>query len=357
MKKLIAFILCTAMLTGTWAGCALADPGICPNCGEEYPTDLGYFFCPNCGTRLPEDEQETEQAFNLTEYVLNHLNNTVYRETYAVLSGGETVSKGAYGGAAKGVQQTLIDFGQKLDADGQAGEMTFNALHTVQDAFGLERTDKVDGKLYEELLLRLLVFKEMSKDEEEVRTILCDLPEEPIDYDACTYMMAGAAYLEGRYYRARELFESSCWGNSEERAEACAQPWPSNGQLWRDSSQGSGTQLTITVNGKQDVATHIKIYTKAGRLAAMLFIGGSGSASVWLSAGTYVIKDGTGRDWYGTEDSFGYYGDYEIMTFDDYGTKEVNLNAGYTYTLTINVQEATPGSTGVGSVYDDYEDF
>jgi hypothetical protein len=102
---------------------------------------------------------------------------------------------------------------------------------------------------------------------------------------------------------------------------------------------------------------HVKIYQKNGNLAAMLFIGGTGSASTWLPGGTYVIKDGTGRDWYGQEDSFGYYGDYEVMTFDDYGTTEVDLQAGYSYTITINVQNASPDASNVGSMYDDYEDF
>ena len=339
----------------------------CSNCGEEYPADAGYAFCPNCGSPLEGEveshetenyaEEPAETAQNWTESVLSQLDSSVYRETYNALSEGKTISTGAYGTAAKGLQQTLIDFGQKLSADGQAGEKTFEALHTVQDAFGLDRTDTIDADGYSQLLLRLLVFKEMEEDEYSVTDKISSLPGEPIDYDECTYMMACADYLRGKYYKAKDRFEYCYWGDAEERAEKCVQPWPSTGQIWKDSSMGAGTQLTITVNGEPDVGMHVKIYQQDGKLVSMLFIGGSGSASTWLTGGTYTIKDGTGSDWYGPEDSFGYYGDYQVMTFDDYGTTEVDLQAGYSYTITINVQNASPDASNVGSMYDDYEDF
>ena len=377
MKKLISILLCVLLLAGMTAGIASAENAFCPNCGEEYPAGEGYAFCPNCGEPLAKedeydfmipmvtkvtDEEEYDElpedgTFDLTDYVLNQLDNTVYRETYEALAGGETVSMGGWGTTAKGLQQTLIDFGQKLSADGQTGGKTFEALHSVQDAFGMERTDKVDSEAYSHLLLRLLVLKEMDEDEYGVTEKLCDFPGEPIDYDECSYMMACADYLKGNYYKAKERFESCYWGDAEERAEKCKQPWPSTGQLWKDSSLGAGTQLTITVNGKPDIGMHVKIYTESGKLASMLFIGGSGSASTWLPGGTYTIKDGTGRDWYGQEDSFGYYGNYEVMTFDDYGTTEVELKAGYSYTITINVQNASPDASNVGSMYDSYDDF
>ena len=376
MKKLIVIILCATMMLGMTTEIAWAESRVCTNCGEEYPEDKGYAFCPNCGEPLTAEDYtytiplmtettdaeedspvQDETESSLTEYVLTELGNSVYRETYDALRGGETVAMGAWGATAKGVQQTLIDFGQKLSADGQAGGKTFDALHAVQDAFGMERTDKVDKAAYEALLLRLLVLREMEEDEYSVTDKICSLPGEPVDYDECSYMMACADYLKGNYYKAREQFESCYWGEAEERAEKCVQPWRSTGQLWKDNSLGAGTQLTIKVNGEPDVAMHVKIYQKNGNLAAMLFIGGTGSAPTWLPGGTYVIKDGTGRDWYGQEDSFGYYGDYEVMTFDDYGTTEVDLQAGYSYTITINVQNASPDASNVGSMYDDYEDF
>ena len=377
MKKLISILLCTLLLVGILGSFAMAENAYCSNCGEEYPTGEGYAFCPNCGEPLSGDneydfmipmvtkatdeekydELPEDGSFDLTDYVLNQLGNSLYRETYEALAGGETVSMGGWGTAAKGLQQTLIDLGQKLSADGQAGGKTFEALHIVQDSFGMDRTDKVDSEAYSHLLLRLLVLKEMDEDEYGVTDKLCDLPGEPIDYDECSYMMACADYLKGNYYKAKERFESCYWGDAEERAEKCAQPWPSNGQIWKDSNLGAGTQLTITVNGEPDVGMHVKIYTESGKLAAMLFVGGSGSASTWLPGGTYTIKDGTGRDWYGQEDSFGYYGNYEVMTFDDYGTTEVELKAGYSYTITINVQNASPDASNVGSMYDSYDDF
>ena len=203
MKKLISILLCTLLLVGILGSFAMAENAYCSNCGEEYPTGEGYAFCPNCGeplsgdneydfmipmvTKVTDEEKYDELpedgTFDLTDYVLNQLGNSLYRETYEALAGGETVSMGGWGTTAKGLQQTLIDFGQKLSADGQAGGKTFEALHAVQDSFGMERTDKVDSEAYSHLLLRLLVLKEMDEDEYGVTEKLCDFPGEPIDYD------------------------------------------------------------------------------------------------------------------------------------------------------------------------------
>jgi hypothetical protein len=35
----------------------------------------------------------------------------------------------------------------------------------------------------------------------------------------------------------------------------------------------------------------------------------------------------------------------------------VELKAGYSYTITINVQNASPDASNVGSMYDSYDDF
>ncbi|MBQ6374549.1 MAG: hypothetical protein IJJ45_08715, partial [Clostridia bacterium] len=93
-------------------------------------------------------------------------------------------------------------------------------------------------------------------------------------------------------------------------------------------------------------------------LARTMFIGGTGQATCSLPAGTYVIKDGVGRHWYGEEEAFGDRpeGQYEIMTFED-GSQQVELKKNYRTTITVNVKENDPTAEGVGSDWESWDDF
>ena len=99
----------------------------------------------------------------------------------------------------------------------------------------------------------------------------------------------------------------------------------------------------------------VKIYTTDDVLARTLFIGGTGKATTSLPAGTYILKDGTGREWYGEAEAFGPDGDYEIMTFD--GEQEIELKRNYTSTITVNVQDSDPDADSVGSDWESWGDF
>ena len=81
-------------------------------------------------------------------------------------------------------------------------------------------------------------------------------------------------------------------------------------------------------------------------------------ATCSLPAGTYVIKDGVGKNWYGEEEAFGERpeGQYEIMTFEG-GSQEVTLEKDYRSTITVNVQEENPAAEGVGSDWESWSDF
>ena len=50
-------------------------------------------------------------------------------------------------------------------------------------------------------------------------------------------------------------------------------------------------------NTDPDTAMLVKIYTLDGVLARTMFIGGTGKATASLPAGTYIVKDGTGKNW------------------------------------------------------------
>jgi hypothetical protein len=93
-----------------------------------------------------------------------------------------------------------------------------------------------------------------------------------------------------------------------------------------------------------------------GEKLLIVGLGGTGKAKTSLPAGTYIIKDGTGKNWYGEEEAFGSEGYYEIMTFGN-GQQEVQLKKNYSPTITVNVQENNPDAEGVGSDWESWSDF
>jgi len=102
-----------------------------------------------------------------------------------------------------------------------------------------------------------------------------------------------------------------------------------------------------------------EVYTEAGDKAAVLFLTGSGSVTTALPGGNYRIKDATGTEWYGLEDAFGRYGDYEYMSFYEFDEDEylTALPGGYEWTITVHVTEGNPDGTGVGTVGSDWESW
>ncbi len=170
------------------------------------------------------------------------------------------------------------------------------------------------------------------------------------------YQEALILYEQKDYYGAYRAFRAIDYADSRERAQACIQKWPRNGEIWhnRDYS-GTGMELTVKVNQADDVALYVRIY-KGDTLMSCLFIGGTGQATAKLPGGTYTIYDGSGRNWFGKDQAFGKEGHYEIMTFDD-GKETVSLKNNYAYTITINVKESNPDTDPIESEYTDYETF
>ena len=284
------------------------------------------------------------------EEMLDALDNDTYRTVYKALKAGEVIKNGSRGNVAKGVQQTLIALGQDIAADGAVGPKTLGALNAVQKAFGLKKTDTLDADGYAKLLPGLLIME----DEDAAY----DLLSGPMggEYD---YLRGGALVLQKKFYSAKKAFSSSKHGDWESRAKNCVQSWPKTGQLYSNPAvKGSNTELCIKFNTDSKTAMLVKIYTAKGTLARTLFIGGSGQATASLPAGTYIIKDGIGKNWYGEKESFGQRpeGQYETMTFDN-GQQEIGLRKNYRSTITINVKEADPDAKGVGTEYEDWENF
>ena len=140
-------------------------------------------------------------------------------------------------------------------------------------------------------------------------------------------------------------------------AEKIPLPWPSEEVIWQSSLTGD-LLLGFIVSQPADTGMHIKIYrADYNRLEAQLFIGGGGFGSVYLTAGNYMIKYGTGKTWYGPDESFGEEGTYEIMTFGSNGSQTAALQRGGNYTISINMKSAAPDASGVGSIATTHDAF
>lgn len=157
--------------------------------------------------------------------------------------------------------------------------------------------------------------------------------------DKALYNQAVKLYKAQKYYSAREAFEESEWGDWEKKAKACVQKFPGNKQIWRSkdkAAKGSAVKLTIRAKGiPSSQGTVIMIYTKAGKPISYVFIKGGGKATVKLPTGTFMIKMGIGKTWYGVKELFGPDGDYMTMLFNG-GKKYATLKRG-AYNLTFNV--------------------
>ncbi len=303
-----------------------------------------------------ETAEETQPDEALIGQLLDALDNETYRSTRELLKGGEVVGSGFRGDAGSGVQQMLVDFGCGITVDGIVGSQTIGALHQVQESFGLPTSDSVDLETYDTLLPLLL----LTKDEDVAGDLLYDYFEDKGGAGYYEYLKGCVLYVQGKYYSAKEAFESSTYGNSEERAVSCLQEWPANGELWENSEvPGSDTSLTFVVNSTDESrGICFEMFTVDGRLASVLLVKGSGSATTYLPVGTYRIRDCYGHEWYGTSEKFGPYGYYyEYLTFseDEDTMYDAYLDYG-SYQLTINASEMQ-GGTSVGSTSVGWDDM
>ena len=171
--------------------------------------------------------------------------------------------------------------------------------------------------------------------------------------DESLYKQAQSLYSEEKYYSAQAAFRQSHFGDWRKRAAACVQNWPATGEIWRDpGTRGGNVRLTLKVNSRSDDTAMLARLYRDGKPVSFLFIAGSNEVSIRIPAGTYMIKDGTGRTWYGAKEAFGRAGSYETMLFDG-GREEVYLQGGGNYTITVNVTN----EGNVGSEDESFEGF
>ena len=288
--------------------------------------------------------------------IMNYLGDGELRTTRKFLKDGGVIEGGYKGEAGNGLQKLLVELGCDITVDGSVGAKTIEALHQVQERFGIEPTDKVDLDVYDTLIPLLLI----SRGEE------CDEVDLQGFYDSSKgdgfyeYLKGCALAGAGRYYSAMEAFENSSYGDSQERAAACMQELPGSGEIWRNPNiPGSDSSLTFTVNGSDDSkGMCFQMFNMDDEMVSEVFVRGSGSATTYVPVGTYHIRDGSGTEWYGREEMFGPYGYYEYLTFsEDENTRfDAVLDYG-SYELAINVSEIADGATSVGSSSVGWNDY
>ena len=182
-----------------------------------------------------------------------------------------------------------------------------------------------------------------------------------------TYLQGCAYALQGRYYAAKEIFETCDYKDSAARAESCVQEWPGTGEVWHNPNVGgSDVSLTFTVNSTGAAkGTCFYMYTDTGVMTSAVLVTGSDSATTYVPAGTYRIKAGAGDEWYGKTDAFGREGVYQFMSFgDEEDMENYDPSARYkaelqpgSYELTINASEVSEDSTGVGETDVDWDSW
>lgn len=278
-----------------------------------------------------------------------------YEQLLSALQSGEIITPDTSGAGMDVLRRMLAAFG--YEADSRTGAEVFEALNRIQRAFGITASEQVDAEAFSRLLPLLLLTKDTDGT---YADLLRDHYEAGEHAEGrYRYLQGCAYYAVGCYYRAKEAFEASAYGDYEERAAACTQEWPENGELWHNSSlTGKRMILKFSVNARDESeGNYFEVLTEDGSRASVMFQKGSGSVSASLPGGLYKIRDASGTVWYGMKDLFGREGHYEYMRFDEFAGDEylTELTGGYQWTITINVTDVT--GTGIGSVDTDWDSW
>jgi hypothetical protein len=285
----------------------------------------------------PEPAVQDEEVYL---QVLDALDNELFNEAYQFLKDGSIFKSGVKKGGVKGLQQLIVQLGEKTTVNGTVSGKTIAALNKVQDAFGLTKEKTVNLDSYKQLLVCALFMQDVTA----ARSIL----EEVFPMEQLDYIEAAVNCRNGRFYTAQGMYQAISYLDSAERAEKCVQKWPKNGQVFRNKNfKSTRAWLSIKSNYEDNEAIYVKIYTLENELVSTAFIGGSGKATVKLPAGTYKMNIGFGSSWYGQQEAFGNGSDtfYCKLIFEN-GVESFTLESGYILPLTIGVTDGNVGSQG-----------
>jgi len=155
----------------------------------------------------------------------------------------------------------------------------------------------------------------------------------------CRYGRAEQYLSEGAYELAYEVFHSlGSFEDSDARAAGCHFAFPATGILYQDPAYYYD-MCAIDIDYRYTAGgSYYKIYS-GEKLVATLFLNANSTARVYLSPGSYVVKEGTGDRWFGEELAFGTSGWYTTMIYDDTGNEYLTLNHNDLVTLTMNASD------------------
>lgn len=153
---------------------------------------------------------------------------------------------------------------------------------------------------------------------------------------AIKYEVAEKQLAEGDPEAAYNTFLAlGDYSDAAARAAAIPQAFPATGILY----QAEGSYYAYAAVEIQylysEGASFYKIYN-GETLVGSLFLNANSTQRIYLTPGTYTIKEGTGDMWFGHDLAFGKNGYYSVMTFDDTGTSAFSLGDGDLVTITIN---------------------
>ncbi|MBR2834204.1 MAG: hypothetical protein IKE43_00615 [Coriobacteriales bacterium] len=343
MRKILAasvsLVLALALLPGAALAAGNTTSGFLGSKDKE-TTQSAAQIASSASSDKKDDEaaQKAKEKAQALEDTLKALNNDVYSNTLKALKNGEVLSEGSTGDTAAGVQQTLADLGYPVEINGVIGPDTIEYLNSFFGVLGIAPVQSIDANAYEQLLPPILIVANQT----EADKILDKYYETTKDTSQYAYMKACIYYLQGKYYNAKESFEKSKYGNYKERAEACIQPWPGYGELWHNDYMYSGEMLlTFVVNSpNEERGMLFMVYTDDGILASVMFVTGTSTISTYLPGGIYRIKNASGYEWYGMDQTFGRNGSYEYMKFNEFeDVYRTDLPAGYEWQITVNATE------------------
>ena len=154
------------------------------------------------------------------------------------------------------------------------------------------------------------------------------------------YAAAEALYQEGLFYSAQLAFKALIgFEDAEQRAEDCIQKFPKASELYHNPDFKKKSSHFKVDNRKGSFPIVYRLYTEDGTLVSTFCIPAGGKYTVKVPAGTYVIYEAGGYDWFGGKEFFGDEGYYQKVLDSD-GSDTFKFRSGYILTFTMNVSES-----------------
>lgn len=124
------------------------------------------------------------------------------------------------------------------------------------------------------------------------------------------YAVAEQLLKDGKFYAAYKAFGAlGTFEDSSTRMTECVQTTPIPGEIYRNPKYKKKSRALIIKSPKDEYIRCFKVY-KGDVLISTILVSGGKKVTVKLPVGTYTIKFGVGKNWFGMDDLFGDEGYY-----------------------------------------------